>query len=193
MKVSFVKSAIDESHYPAPDRLEVAFMGRSNVGKSSLINALANRKKLARTGSTPGRTQMINFFAVGSRLYLVDLPGYGFARVPVKVKDSWGRMVEKYLINRPTLKAAVVILDIRRDPAEGDKDLLGRLKRYGIHSIIVLTKADKLSRQKSRRRAGLIGKELEGISHERPLVFSARTGEGRDEIWEKIQESLGIP
>ena len=130
MKVSFLKSAYNESHYPPPDRPEIAFAGRSNVGKSSLINVLVNNKKMARTSSTPGRTQAINFFEIGSRMYLVDLPGYGFARVPLKVKKSWGKMVESYLRNRPNLKALVVILDIRRDPSSSDMDLLGWLTLY---------------------------------------------------------------
>jgi GTP-binding protein len=187
MDVSFVKSAFNESHYPLPDRPEVAFAGRSNVGKSSLINVLVNRKKMARTSSTPGRTQAINYFEVHSKgMYLVDLPGYGFARVPLKVKASWRSMVESYLKSRSTLKAVVVILDIRRDISEGDFDLLNWLSKYGIKSIIVLTKADKLSRQKAMARAGLISKQLGEISPGDFTIFSTKTREGRDEIWEKI-------
>ncbi|MCD6293869.1 MAG: YihA family ribosome biogenesis GTP-binding protein, partial [Deltaproteobacteria bacterium] len=132
MDVEFIKSAFQEKHYPPPDRPEIAFAGKSNVGKSSLLNTLVNRRKLARTSSTPGRTQAINFFRFGKTLYLVDLPGYGFARVPIKVKKSWGLMVEDYLRTRETLKAVVVILDIRRDPSTGDEDLINWLNYYAI-------------------------------------------------------------
>jgi len=191
MDVSFLLSAFNESHYPPADKPEIAFAGKSNVGKSSLINILVNRKKMARTSSTPGRTQAINFFEIGKdRMYLVDLPGYGFARVPIKVKASWGNMVETYLRKRSNLKAVVVILDIRRDLSDGDKGLLTWLTEYKITSIPVLTKADKLSRQKSMIRAKEIGKELEKLSFGRPTIFSAKTREGKEEIWEKILKSL---
>lgn len=191
MDVSFLKSAFNESHYPPPDRPEVAFAGRSNVGKSSLINVLVNRKKMARTSSTPGRTQAINYFDVHSKgIYLVDLPGYGFARVPLKVKASWGNMVESYLKSRSNLKAVVVILDIRRDVTDGDFDLLEWLSKYGIKSIIVLTKTDKLSRQKAKARADLIGKDLKEITPDKPILFSAKTREGRNEIWERIDRII---
>jgi len=192
MDVEFLISAFKESQYPVSDRPEIAFAGKSNVGKSSLINTLVNRKKLARTSSTPGRTQSINFFRLGKTLYLVDLPGYGFARVPVKVKKSWREMVETYLIRRPTLKAVVVILDIRRDPASGDIDLIQWLRHYNIHPIMVLTKADKLSRQQAKKRAGLIAGQLAGISPDGSVVFSAKTRQGKDEIWERMREAAGL-
>ena len=192
MDVEFLVSAFKESQYPVPDRPEIAFAGKSNVGKSSLINTLVNRKKLARTSSTPGRTQSINFFRFGKTLYLVDLPGYGFARVPVNVKRSWQQMVETYLRNRETLKAVVVILDIRRDPSSGDIDLIHWLRHYNIHPIIVLTKADKVSRQQVRKRTGLIADRLAGTSPDGPVVFSAKTRQGRDEIWERMREAAGL-
>jgi GTP-binding protein len=192
MDVEFLTSAFKEGQYPAPDRPEVAFAGRSNVGKSSLINVLVNRKNLARTSATPGRTQSINFFCFGQSLYLVDLPGYGFARVPVKVKQSWQEMVESYLKKRETLKAVVVILDIRRDPAAGDMDLLHWLNHYNIHPVVVLTKADKLSRQQVRRRAGLLAGQLAGKFPDEPIVFSAKTRQGREEIWKRIRASAGL-
>jgi GTP-binding protein len=192
MDIEFLTSAFKEGQYPAADRPEIAFAGRSNVGKSSLINVLVNRKKLARTSSTPGRTQSINFFCFGESLYLVDLPGYGFARVPVKIKQSWQQMVESYLKSRETLKAVVVILDIRRDPAAGDIDLLHWLNHYQIAPIIVLTKADKLSRQRARQRAGLIAGELAGMSPDEPIVFSAKTRQGKEEIWKQLRASAGL-
>jgi GTP-binding protein len=188
MNVEFLTSAFRESQYPPPDRPEIAFAGRSNVGKSSLLNVIINRKNLARTSSTPGRTQSINYFSVGKSLYFVDLPGYGFARVPVKVKKSWQKMVEKYLRKRSNLKAVVVILDIRREPTSGDIDLLNWLKHYDIHSILVLTKADKLSRQQARKQAGLIGSQLKMLCPASPTIFSAKTRQGREEIWDQIGE-----
>jgi GTP-binding protein len=192
MEIKFLKSAFHEEHYPPPDKPEVAFAGRSNVGKSSLINVLVSRKKIARTSSRPGRTQAINFFDLDSRLYLVDLPGYGYARVPFEVKRSWGSMVETYLRKRPNLRAVVVILDIRRDPSTGDMDLLNWLKRYEISSILILTKADKLSRNQSLTRARLISSKLKKISGDRPVIFSTKTREGKAEIWEKIDRVIKI-
>lgn len=191
MDVSFLKSAFNESHYPPPNIPEIAFAGRSNVGKSSLINVLVNRKKMARTSSTPGRTQAINFFELGKdKMYLVDLPGYGFARVPLKVKASWGNMVETYLSKRSNLKAVVVILDIRRGVTVGDRDLIEWLSKYGIDAIIVLTKADKLSRKKCVARAKEISRELAQISPESPTIFSAKTREGKEKIWERIEKAI---
>jgi GTP-binding protein len=192
MQIAFLKSAFRENDYPPPDNPEIAFAGRSNVGKSSLINVLVKRKGIARTSSKPGRTQAINFFCLEDRLYFVDLPGYGFARVPLPVKKSWGEMVERYLRRRSNLKAVVVILDIRRDLSAGDKDLFDWLNYYGKKSIIVLTKADKLSRHRSISRAKQIGNQLKAITSEKPTLFSAKTREGREEIWERINRAIEI-
>lgn len=192
MEIAFLKSAFRQSHYPSPDKPEVAFAGRSNVGKSSLINVLVNRKKIARTSSTPGRTQAINFFCVADRFYMVDLPGYGFARVPLRIKSAWGKMVETYLRNRPNLKAVVVILDIRRDLTGDDESLLEWLNHFGIRALVVLTKADKLSRGQAASRARLLQDQLDSLSTDKPTVFSAKTKEGRKEIWEKIQQAIQI-
>jgi GTP-binding protein len=192
MDVSFIKSAFRESHYPPPDRPEIAFAGRSNVGKSSLINVLVNRKGIARTSSRPGRTQSINFFQLGSRLYFVDLPGYGYARVPMKVKKSWQHMVETYLRRRSNLKGVVVILDIRRDPTPGDLDLLNWLKHYQITAVLVLTKADKVARNQARTRADMIESQFKEVSAISPTVFSAKTRKGREEIWDRITRLTGL-
>ena len=181
-----------ESQYPPPDRPEVAFAGRSNVGKSSLLNVLVNRRGLARTSSTPGRTQAINFFSVGDRLSLVDLPGYGYARVSKETQRTWGTMVETYLRKRSNLRAVVVILDIRREPNQGDLDLLAWLKGYGRRPIVVLTKVDKLSRNQSRQRAAEIRARLEPICTTGAVLFSAKTREGREESWKAIREATGV-
>ena len=186
MNVEFLKSAFMVTQYPPPDKPEVAFAGRSNVGKSSLINVLANRKKLARTSSTPGRTQAINFFCADGRLYLVDLPGYGYAKVPLRVKKTWGDMVETYLRSRNNLKAVVLILDIRRDPGPDEMGLIEWLAQYDTACIPVLTKSDKLSRNQARSRARHIADDLGGLFKEAPILFSARTKAGKTEIGEKI-------
>jgi GTP-binding protein len=192
MDISFLVSAFRESQYPPADKPEVAFAGRSNVGKSSLINALLNRKKLARTSATPGRTQAINFFIVNSLFYVVDLPGYGFARVPPAVRASWGKMVDGYLRRRRNLKAMVVIIDIRRGLSQGDMDLLYLLKSLGKKAIVVLTKTDKLSRQQGLSRLKDTENRLAEIFDDRPILFSAKTKEGRKEIWTKMLRSIGI-
>jgi len=192
MEVTFVKSAYRESHYPPPDRPEVAFAGRSNVGKSSLINTLVHRRGLAKTSATPGRTQALNFFSVADRFYLVDLPGYGYAVASREAKKSWQRMIEIYLSHRDNLRAVVVILDIRRDPSKGDVELIQWLKEYRRKVILVLTKSDKLSRHQVISRAQSIGEELKGISEDLPTVFSAKTRQGGEEIWGKIIRAAGI-
>jgi GTP-binding protein len=186
MDAAFLKSAFQESHYPPPDRTEVAFAGRSNVGKSSLLNTLVNRKNLARTSSTPGRTQALNFFRVNDRFTFVDLPGYGYARVSLEVKRAWRRMVGTYLRNRPNLKAVVVIVDIRRGLEEEERDLIEWLDRERKNVVLVLTKIDKLSRSDRSSRVRQLEKELAGIVAQKPILFSAKTGEGRQEIWERL-------
>jgi GTP-binding protein len=192
MNVEFLTSAFRESQFPSPDIPEIAFAGRSNVGKSSLINILVNRKGLARTSARPGRTQSINFFTVDRRLYFVDLPGYGYARVPIKVKKSWEQMVETYLRRRSNLKAVVVILDIRRDLTSGDQQLLEWLEHYGVRSILVLTKADKLSRQRARARFGVVKGQCGKTSAADPLLFSAKTRQGREVLLKKIEEACSF-
>jgi GTP-binding protein len=186
MDAAFLRSAFDASQYPPPDRAEVAFAGRSNVGKSSLLNALVNRKNLARTSSTPGRTQALNFFRVNERFTFVDLPGYGYARVSREVKKSWRGMVETYLRNRPNLKAVVVIVDIRRDLEEGDRSFMEWLQQEGKEVIPVLTKVDKLTRKERDSQVRKKESELSRIVFQKPIPFSAKTGEGRKEIWDRL-------
>lgn len=183
----FVKSATNPSHYPDYSWPEVAFAGKSNVGKSSLINALVNRKKLALTSSTPGRTRSLNFFLINGRFSFVDLPGYGFARVPLAEKKNWGLMVEQYLKERKRLGLVILILDIRRDPSGDDLSLMEWLQFHRKKFIVVLTKSDKVSKSRANVRMNSIQKGL-GTPVERVILFSASTGEGKSEIWKAISE-----
>src|SRR5512142_1191621 len=147
LSAEFVTSAAGPKQFPIDKRPQVAFAGRSNVGKSSLINALLNRKSLVKTSQTPGKTQLINFFVINDSFYFVDLPGYGYARVPQAVTDAWAPMIEGYLKDSPQLAAVVVLLDSRRDPDQRDLRLLQWLAQYSVPAIIALTKTDKLNRQ----------------------------------------------
>jgi len=187
----FVKSATQPSNYPETELPEVAFAGRSNVGKSSLINALVNRRGLVRTSSTPGRTQLLNFFDINGEFSLVDLPGYGFAKVPLAVKKAWGPMMRTYLEKRPQLKAVVMLFDIRRVPREEDLELLDWLEEFEVPTIPVITKIDKVSRN---QRPAQIKPILEstGLPRDAFTLFSALSKEGRDEIWERIEDALEL-
>jgi len=192
MDAAFIRSAFEESQYPPPDKAEVAFAGRSNVGKSSLLNALVNRKNLARTSSTPGRTQAINFFRVNDRFTFVDLPGYGYARVSREVKKTWRGMVATYLRNRLNLKAVVVIVDIRRDLDEDDRSFMEWLEQEGKEVIPVLTKVDKLTRKERDSQVREMERELSGIVSQKPILFSAKTREGRKEIWDRLLSLMKV-
>jgi len=185
----FVCSAVTPGQYPPPDLPEVAFAGRSNVGKSSLINKLLNRKKLVRTSKTPGRTQLINFFEVNGRWRFVDLPGYGFAKVPVEVKKRWWPMVETYLTNRPNLGGVVLLLDVRRTPSEEDLGFWHWLKSQGVVAIPVLTKVDKVKRTQGERQVARIAASLESFPGEM-MQFSALSGQGRDKLWTALRPLL---
>lgn len=185
----FVKSATRPGNYPEGSLPEIAFAGRSNVGKSSLVNTLVGRKKLVRTSSTPGRTQLLNFFAINGRFSLVDLPGYGFAKVPLAVKKEWGPMIRTYLQVREKLRALVILFDIRRVPREEDIQLLDWLEEFGVPTIPVVTKADKVSRNQRRKHLEAISAAT-GLSLDVFSVFSALSKEGRDEIWERIEDAL---
>ena len=186
LSAEFVLSATKPVHYPPALLPEVAFAGRSNVGKSSLINTLVKRKGLARTSNTPGRTQEINFFTVNDRFAFIDLPGYGYAKVPEKIRSHWGPMIETYLSQRETLRLVVLILDIRRDPSEEDRQLIGWLQYYRLPFLIVLTKIDKVSRGQRAERQRRITEALELPPALSLLPFSAKTGEGKDLLWREI-------
>ena len=186
MKVTsatFVKSATSPEHYPRDGRPEIAFMGRSNVGKSSLINSLLGVRGLARTSSTPGRTQLINFFLINDSFYFVDLPGYGYARVPRDIKKHWGPMVEKYLATRSGLVLSIVITDSRHEPTELDLLMKEWLEARGKPFIIVATKADKLS--SNQLRASLVRASAIVGSNEL-VAYSAVTGSGAARLWKEI-------
>ena len=181
----FITSATKPSQYPSAELPEVAFAGRSNVGKSSLINTLVSRKHLVKTSSTPGRTQLINFFDINSKLTFVDLPGYGYAKVPVSVRKKWGPMIETYLSNRRTLKGVVIIMDIRRTPREEEQNLIHWLEHFSIARIIVLTKTDKLSKTKTIKQQDTIVSAL-AEEKEDVILFSAKTRRGKDAVWDAI-------
>ena len=181
----FVTSAVKKAQYPPEGLPEVAFAGRSNVGKSSLINVLVNRKRLVKTSSTPGRTRLINFFNINDQLIFVDLPGYGYAKVPAAVREKWAPMIETYLSTRRTLKGVVVILDIRRRPREEEHDLIHWLAHFSIASILVLTKTDKLSKTKVTGQQAAIVRSL-AMEKEDAILFSAKARRGRDAVWEAI-------
>jgi GTP-binding protein len=191
LSAEFIKSATEPQHYPENTPFEVAFAGRSNVGKSSLINALVCRKSLAKTSNTPGRTQVVNFFLVNRRYTLVDLPGYGFARVPADVRRSWKPMVETYMRERQNLRLVVLIMDIRRDPGMHEIDLLQWLEHVRIEALLVLTKIDKLTKNRIALRVRLIMKMLTDKAGLKTIpdaiLFSAKTGDGRDTLWNYIE------
>ena len=187
----FVTSATKPSQYPHDRLPEIAFAGRSNVGKSSLINTLVNRKHLVKTSSTPGRTRLINFFEINQRIGFVDLPGYGYAKVPESVKKTWGPMIETYLSTRKALKGMVVILDIRRTPRQEELDLLSWLQHYSIAGILVLTKTDKLSKNKQTKQHQLIAQALNRDKGEF-ILFSAKSRRGKDALWSTILSLIDI-
>lgn len=186
---TFITSAPSLATCPASALPEIAFAGRSNVGKSSLVNTLLNRKGLVRTSSTPGRTQLLNFFAVNDVLHFVDLPGYGFARAPRAVRERWQPMIRNYLAGRTNLKAVVWLLDVRRDPSDEDLHFLDWLEEAERPTIPVVTKVDKLSRNELARRLTAIARAT-GLERELFTTFSAVTREGVAEVWARIEAAI---
>ena len=181
VKASFVKSGTKPDHYPPAELPEIAVMGRSNVGKSSLMNSLFNRKNLVKVSNTPGRTQLINFFLVDDALSVVDLPGYGYAKVPPKIRKQWRPMIETYLTSREALIGCLLLFDIRRIPNDDDLDLWVWLRHFGFTVIPVITKSDKLSAQKGRNQLKRIANVLE-VPLEALVVTSSKTHKGRDKL-----------
>jgi GTP-binding protein len=188
--VTFAGSAASPGQFPRDGLPEVAFLGRSNVGKSSLLNALTGVKNLARVSATPGRTRVVNFFRVGNELYLADLPGYGYAKVPRKVREGWEGLVTSYLLQRDPLALCVMVLDARHDPAEGDEMLRDYLDHHGLPYVVAATKTDKLSGAASERRRESLAKGL-GQTARGTLVVSAETGLGIPELWRTIRAATG--
>jgi GTP-binding protein len=190
MRAKFVKSAVSTSDFPSEGLPEVAFVGRSNVGKSSLLNQLAGVQKLAHVSKTPGRTQVINFFRVENRFYLVDLPGYGFARVPLKVRKRWEGLVTSYLFRRNEIRLVLLVIDIRREPMPNDLEVRDLLERSGTSYTVVATKSDKLPHAAlGRQRARL--EETFVTEGKAPLItFSAVTRQGRKELWSVIEKHV---
>lgn len=189
--VQFLKSAFKREHWPDPDRIEIAFVGRSNVGKSSCLNTLVGQRGVARVSKTPGRTQAINFFDIkhdGRELRFADLPGYGFAKVPLKVKKTWERMIGDYLAERESLALVVVLVDIRRDPTELDAQMVRWLDETERRGLLVLTKADKVAKNKRLQRQSVICRGL-GVDREASQLFSSLNRDGRGELWSRIREA----
>lgn len=180
-----VKSKLPENLFP-----EVAFAGKSNVGKSSLLNALVQRKALARTSSQPGKTQTINFYNVNKNLYLVDLPGYGYASASKEIRESWGKMIERYLHTSEMLKQVFLLIDIRHEPSANDKLMYEWIGSQGFDPVILATKLDKIKRSQIDKQLKLIRTTLECGKETRIIPFSAETKQGRDEIWLEIERII---
>ena len=178
------------SKLPETDRVEIAFAGKSNVGKSSLINALMNRKALARTSATPGKTQTINFYNINDIMYLVDLPGYGYAKVSEREKEQWGKLVERYLNTSKQLKAVFLLIDIRHEPSANDRMMYEWILAQGYEPIIIATKLDKLKRSQVQKHVKMVKEGLGVLPGTIIIPFSAETKQGREEIWELIETSF---
>ena len=174
------------STLPVNDKPEVAFAGKSNVGKSSLINALMNRKAYARTSATPGKTQTINFYNINDGLYLVDLPGYGYARVSEKEKEQWGKMIERYLHGSAQLRAVFLLIDIRHEPSANDRMMYKWVVEQGYQPVIIATKLDKIKRSQVQKHVKMLKEGLSLVPGTTVIPFSSVTKQGRDEIWELI-------
>ncbi len=190
--VEFIKSAVRPKDYPETAWPEIAVAGRSNVGKSSLINRLVNRKQIARVSNTPGRTQLLNFFLVNQSFVLCDLPGYGFAKVPKKVKRAWGPMVETYLSERPQVRALLLLMDVRRTPGDWEMQLIQWASLHGYTLVPVVTKVDKLSVSKRKPAVAKVARAI-GVSADQVIPWSSMSGEGLSELWRTIQRFVQPP
>ena len=187
ISAEFLKSAFKEADWPRDLKPEVAFLGRSNVGKSSLINSLLAVRGLARTSSTPGRTQSLNFFQINDQFYFVDLPGFGYARVPKEIKSSWGEMATSYLAKRRQLVLSIHIVDSRHEPTKQDLQLHEWLEESNKPQLTVATKSDKLSNNELRKNLGQIARVLDVDS---VMAYSAKSGRGREELWRAIKSAI---
>jgi len=190
ISAKFMISAVSDEQYPRGGLPEIAFVGRSNVGKSSLINSLLNRKKLVKTSATPGKTQMINFFDVNHEFVCADLPGYGFAKVPKAVQKKWQALVEQYLTTRENLKTVVLIVDIRRKPTDLDLHLQEWLEEYNVDYILVATKADKLSQAEQSKQLKQIRQAFVKDSGQELVAYSSKNQKGRRELWKLLEKRI---
>ncbi|WP_027092075.1 ribosome biogenesis GTP-binding protein YihA/YsxC [Cohnella thermotolerans] len=189
----FVISAVGPKQYPDEGLPEVALAGRSNVGKSSLINRMLLRKNLARTSSQPGKTQQLNYYRINNELFFVDVPGYGYAKVSRTEREAWGRMIEHYLRHREPLRLVILLVDLRHPPSALDVSMYEWLSHYGIPLCVVATKADKLGKSQLPKHAKQVRETL-GMPKDQPLVlFSSETGMGRDELWSIIEQAADLP
>lgn len=175
---------------PENDKIEIAFAGKSNVGKSSLINALMNRKSYARTSAQPGKTQTINFYNINEELYFVDLPGYGYAKVSMELKKKWGKLIEKYLLSSKQLRIIFLLVDIRHEPSANDKHMYDFVVQSGYNPVIIATKLDKINRSQKDKHIKMIRQGLNTVPGTPIIPFSALTKQGRDEIWELIEFTM---
>ena len=186
----FLTVAVSYKQYPDSAYPELAFAGRSNVGKSSLINSLLNRKKLVKTSQTPGKTQEINFFKINNDFIFTDLPGYGFAKVPQPVRKRWGKMIEDYLLKRETLLAVIFIIDLRRRPSQLDLSLQRWLEAHGVEYLLVGTKVDKLSQSEIKKQKDKLNVAYFDGGEGELLVYSSKSSRGRKELWSEITSRL---
>ncbi len=189
--VSLAAVGVKMSQYPDDKKPEIAFAGKSNVGKSTLINAMIGRKALARTSSQPGKTRTINFYNVEDVLYFVDLPGYGYAKAPKNEIERWSKMIDEYLNKRDTLMGIVLLIDIRHEPGENDKIMYNWLKHYGYDIIIAATKMDKIKRSQIQKQLSCIKQALNMAPEDRLIAFSGETKAGVEELWNVIEEVVG--
>ncbi|UJF32029.1 ribosome biogenesis GTP-binding protein YihA/YsxC [Paenibacillus hexagrammi] len=193
MKVNqaeFVISAVGPGQYPQDALPEIALAGRSNVGKSSLINRMINRKNLARTSSQPGKTQTLNYYRINQDLYFVDLPGYGYAKVSKTKRAEWGKFIESYLLEREPLKLVMQLVDVRHAPSKDDQAMYEWLLHHGVPVIVVATKADKVPKTQLPKHLKVIRETLEMPKGQQPLLFSSELGLGKDELWALIMQHL---
>ncbi|CAM4192730.1 GTP-binding protein [Paenibacillus endophyticus] len=189
-QAEFVISAVKPHQYPEDALPEIALAGRSNVGKSSLINKLILRKNLARTSSQPGKTQQLNYYRVNDQVYLVDFPGYGYAKVSKTQRVLFGEMIERYLQGREPLKLQLLIIDIRHEPSEQDQQMYKWLKHYEIPTCVVVTKADKIPKSKWDKHIKMVKKTLEVDPRDSVVLFSSELGIGREQLWDIINEAI---
>ena len=182
----FIISAVKRHQYPIDGRNEIAFVGRSNVGKSSIINALTNRRKLAKVSQTPGKTRLINFFLINNDFYLVDLPGYGYAKVSKKEKESWGKTIETYLTDRDELKRVILLVDSRHKPTADDIMMYEWIKHFGYECVVIATKADKISRGQYQKHMSIIRKKLQLEKDEKIIPLSSSKKTGVEDVWNEM-------